>query len=309
MLTAALLGEAGLRVEPWLVKARTQAADPIPGSPLPLEDADFADLVLRALADGQPLFLDPRARRAPFAYLGPALRGARAMRLTADGPLFATVPARGVGEDLRVVTLTITLRPDGSARVQARERLKGIGAQEWRDSLDQMPGDQVTKEFEQRWLGYFFAGATLDRLAITGREDPAKELELSYDFSLARFGRRAGNRLTVPASLFPLELSKRYVAVAQREYPLVVLEHPPTELNVEVRLPPGARAEVPPAVSLRAGPKRFEWRGRAAGDRVVLERRSALPLGRVAPAAYPGFVGFAAAVDQAEAREVVIRLP
>ncbi|MBI5480487.1 MAG: hypothetical protein HY906_16630 [Deltaproteobacteria bacterium] len=39
------------------------------------------------------------------------------------------------------------------------------------------------------------------------------------------------------------------------------------------------------------------------------ERRSAVPLGRVAPAAYPGLVGFAAAVDQVEAREVEIFLP
>ncbi|MBI5480485.1 MAG: DUF3857 domain-containing protein [Deltaproteobacteria bacterium] len=309
ILMAALLGEAGLRVEPWLVKSRTQAADPVPGSPEPLEDADFADIILKAEVDGQPLFLDPRLRRAPFAYLGPALRGATAMRLAADGPIFATVPARGVGEDLRAVTLTIVLGPDGSARVQARERLKGVAAQEWRESLDQMAGDQITKEFEQRWLGYFFAGATLDRLALEGRGDPSKELLLGYDFSLARLGRRVGNRLTVPASFFPLELSKRYVAVAQREYPLVVLEHPPTELQVEVRLPPGARAVVPPAVSLRAGFGRFEWRGRAAGDRVGFERRSAVPLGRVAPAAYPGLVGFAAAVDQVEAREVEIFLP
>jgi hypothetical protein len=77
---------------------------------------------------------------------------------------------------------------------------------------------------------------------------------------------------------------------------------------VEVQLPPGARAVLPPPVTLGAGFGRFEWRGTSAGDRVTLERRSAVPLGRVAPAAYRGFVGFAAAVDQAEAREMVIRL-
>jgi hypothetical protein len=218
------------------------------------------------------------------------------------------VPTHGVGEDLRDVTLSIVLAPDGSARVRARERLTGVGAQEWRESLDQMPGDQLNKEFEQRWLGYFFAGATLQRLAIEGREDPSKELVLAYEFSLARLGRRAGGRLAVPASFFALELSKRYVALAQREYPLVVLEHPPTALHVEVQLPPGARAVLPSPATVRATFGRFEWRGSASGDRVKLERRSAVPLGRVPPAAYRRFVGFAAAVDQAEAREVVIHL-
>jgi tetratricopeptide (TPR) repeat protein len=309
ILSATLLREAGLRVEPWLVKSRTQAVDPVPGSPAPLEVADFADTVLRAEADGQPLFLDPRGRRSPFAYLGPALRGALGMRLAGDGPLFATVPSRGVGQDLRVVELTVALRPDGSARVRARERLTGIGAQEWRESLDQMPGDQINKEFEQRWLGYFFAGATLDRLAVEGRGDPSQELVLAYDFTLARLGRRTGQRVSLPVAFFALELAKRYVAVAQREYPLVVLEHPPTELRVTVELPAGARATVPAAVVLSSDFGRFAWRGRVAGDRVTLERRSAVPLGRVAPAAYRSFVGFAAAVDQTEAREVEIALP
>jgi cellulose synthase operon protein C len=309
MLTAALLGEAGLRVEPWLVKSRTQAVDPVPGAPALLEDGDFADIILRAEADGQPLFLDPRSRRTPFAYLGPALRGATGMRLVAGGPIFTPVPARGVGEDQRTVTLTITLQPDGSARVRARERLRGVGAQEWRDSLDQMQGDQISKEFEQRWLGYFFAGATLDKLVIEGREDPSRELLLSYDFTLARLGRRTGKTVSLPAAFFPLELSKRYVAVAQREHPLVVLEHPPTELRVELLLPAGARAAVPPAAAVRTAFGRFEWSGRVAGGRIELQRRSAVPLGRVAPGAYPAFVGFAAAVDQAETRELEITLP
>ncbi|HEY3355105.1 MAG TPA: tetratricopeptide repeat protein [Polyangia bacterium] len=308
-LAAALLRAAGLAPAGWLVRGRTQAVDPRPGAPAPLELADFGDLVLRVETPAGPLFLDPRLRRSPFGYLAPNLRGATALPLTDRGPLYATVPVRGTGADRRAITLAITLGADGAARVRARERLAGVAGVEWRESLDQIPADQLKKEFEQRWLGYFFAGGTLGALKVEGREQPGRELVFDYDFGLARLGRKTEGGLVLPASFFPAELSKRYVGVARREAPLLVLEHPLTELHVEVKLPPGARVAPPPPIELRTRFGTFVQRISQQGDRLVIDKQYAVPLARIRPADYGDFVRFATTVDQAEAAGVEVALP
>jgi hypothetical protein len=201
------------------------------------------------------------------------------------------------------------MNPDGSARVHARERLLGVLALEWREALDQIPTDQVQKEFEQRWLGYFFAGATLRRLRIEGREEVMRDLVFDYEFTLPAFGRRVGAALVVPGGFFPVELRKRYVGVARRQAPLLVLEHPPTELHVEVRLPAGAHATLPRPLELTGPFGSFSSRATQRGDRLVLDRRCAVQLRRIPPSAYADFVAFATAVDQAEAAGVTVSLP
>jgi tetratricopeptide (TPR) repeat protein len=307
-LAAALLREAGLAPAGWLVRGRTQGLDPRPGERAPLELMDFADLVLVVSTEHGPLFLDPRFRRSPPGYLAPNLRGGAALPLTGEGPLFTSVPSRGAGEDRRLIALDVTLLPDGGARVHARERLVGVTALEWRETLDTIPRAELRKEFEQRWLGYFFAGGTLGALKIDGAKQPDRDLVFEYDFTLARLGRRTDTGWVLPASFFATELRKRYVGVARRESTLLVLEHPLTELRVEVTLPPGARVVLPPPIDLQSRYGSFAYRVTQAGDRLRIEKRLAVPLTRVAPPDYAAFVQFATAVDQVEAAGLEVRL-
>jgi hypothetical protein len=301
-LVGALLLAAGIEPELWVVRPVT-----LDGAPLVAQELDAFDQPVLALPQLRGAFLDPRTRRlAPFA-LPPLLRGGQALRI-APGTLYAHLPrtsAEDPAEGRRVRFRAAV--GEGPMRVEEQEDLAGWPAVEWREEMDRVDGARIRQEFEQHGLGAFFPGAQLESLTFRGLEDEHGRLGVDSRFLVPSLARRAGGTFVV-APILPSYLARRYAPSDRRLAALLVPYVPPLDLDVELSLPAGATLAAPSVVRLEAPFGRFRQEITSRHGRLVLRRHLEMPTQRVDPRAYPGFVKFARAVDEAEQREIVLRL-
>src|SRR5262249_26466538 len=116
---------------------------------------------------------------------------------------------------------------------------------------ERIDAERVRSEFEQRTIGFFFPGATLNALDFGPRDDDDGPFVVRYRLHAPRFARDEGDRLVLPA-LYAAMLGKRYVGVAERHTPMQLSYAARNTLVAEVRLPRGAHVAPPPPVSLPA---------------------------------------------------------
>jgi tetratricopeptide (TPR) repeat protein len=305
-----MLGLAGIPSRLALV--RSAAADSIPSN---MADGDTFEHLLVTYEDTTgPVWLFTVERDAPFGFIPPILRGQPALLLAAGAPRTA-LPRATPGQDLRQLTLDVTLARDGSAHVDALETLRGAGAVSWRGELEGIPKPELNQRFEGDYVARLLPGARLTTLRISGREQEAESLQLQYAFDLHELGRRAGQSWALPPVL-ATHLSQTYAQLAQRTTDELIPMPLEAEITVRVHLPKGtARPKLPEPVRLQAaidGRPSFTMTTRfdpKAPDTIVIERKIGVPLMRVAKAAYSSFAGFCRMVDLAEAKELLVKLP
>ncbi len=303
VLERALLAAAGVPSEIWLARPETAAA--LDG---PLPDLEGFEEPLVAVGAKPDRVVDPRFRHAPPGFLSPLLRGVPALVLGGSGEAkTARIPTDN--GDRRRVTVEAKLSEDGDADVKVREELRGGPALEWREALDRLPEDRVRAEFEQRTLGFYFPGASLDKLQFGPRDDDDQPFVVEYSFHAPQLARAEGRRLILPAP-YPALLGRRLVGVARRSTALQLAFVAPTSLEATIKLPAGARLERPTTVETGdAAWGHFSQRATAAGDAVALRAGFDMPAGRVSPERYEEFARYANAVDaaEAEAAEIVLK--
>lgn len=348
VILLALLRASGVPAEAWLV--RPQNAPRLEG-PLPNVTA-YSEIVLAVLpAPGQAgaplLWLDPMYRHSPSGYVRPMLRGARALRMPEEPgtpPLSdvsftevrlpaeggspeglvraggaAQPPYMGVLRDERKLDLKMQLDADGGGVVTVKESLRGWPALEWREQVENLAEDKLRQEIEQRALGFFFPGASLEELRYGPMTDDDATLTVEYRFRAPQLARRREGELVLPAP-FPTLLSKHYVSVARRSLPMLIHYVVPTVLDADVRLPAGAQVvRLRPPVELSEFgrflqrieqlPTREPGKDGKADTTLHLHTEASLPLVRVLPSRYPQFVEFAGRVDVSEDGVALIALP
>ena len=188
-----MLGLAGIPSRLALV--RSAGGDAIASA---MADGDTYEHLLVTYEDGkQPIWLFTVERDAPFGYIPPLLRGQPALLLAAGAPK-TSVPEGAPHQDLRQLTLDITLGKDGSAHVEAVETLRGTGAVSWRGQLQSIPKPELAQRFEEEYLARLLPGARLGTLRVSGREQEAETLQLHYVFDMSMLGRRSGQSWRCP---------------------------------------------------------------------------------------------------------------
>jgi hypothetical protein len=259
---------------------------------------------LRVKLGSGDVIVDPRYRHSATGFVTPALRGSKALRLGSGQAELATVSIEN--PDARRMELEARLQRDGSAEVVVREKLRGWPAVEWREALEKLSSDRVRPEFEQRTLGFYFPGSTLQDLKWSGQNDDDGLFTVEYKFRSPQLARKVGHRLVLPAP-YPAMLGRRYVGVATRRTPLSIDYASPTELSARVAVPPGVQVELPPAARAD-GFGQFEQVAAETATGIELKARFVMPRTRVPPDRYREFVDFATRVDRAEARAAEIGL-
>jgi hypothetical protein len=242
--------------------------------------------------------LDPRYRHSPTGFVTPLLRNAAALRLVPG--TYAPAQVAVTNPDDRQMELKARLELDGSAEVVVREKLRGWPAVEWREALEKLSADRVRPEFEQRTLGFYFPGSTLQDLRWSGQDDDGATFTVEYKFRSPQLARRIAGRLVLPAP-YPALLGKRYVGVASRKTPLSVEYAAPTALRAQILVPDGVNVVLPPAAKAD-GFGAFQQSVERTAEGLRLEATFAMPRARVLPERYRDFVDFATRVDRAEAR-------
>jgi tetratricopeptide (TPR) repeat protein len=309
--TALILALArSLGVPADLVLARSLLVAKADSQVAPEDLDDFRDPLVRFPDPHGDRFVDPQLRRAPFAYLPPALNGAKAI-VAGDSATVSTVSGVKNG---RNVKLRAELQPDGGAKVDVVEDLSGWPAVEWYELLDHMGKDRqkLRQEFEQRWLGQQFPGAQLDTLSVDTADGAAK---VSYSFTLSGMARRQGSVLELRPSFFQSQPGRRFGTEPQRKTALMLGFDIPVDLDAEIVLPAGAKVlDVGRSNSVSVGDATFaEARSSVSlpdgRSKLVLRRNSRLPLMRVEPSEYADIAAKLRAVDPVEQGEVRIGLP
>ncbi|HKP62783.1 MAG TPA: hypothetical protein VJV78_38870, partial [Polyangiales bacterium] len=300
-----LLRMAG--VSSQLALVRSFAGDATPST---MADGDTYDhlLVRVDLPKQEPIWLFTVERWAPFGFLPSILRGQPALLLAAGAP--ETRVSQGLlGEDSRDFKVQVTLRAQGSAKVDVVETVRGAEAVGWRSQLEQIPEAELNRRMEQDYVARLFPSASLVSLEITGREQNVPELSLHYVAEVGSMARPVGGGLALSA-LLPSELAANYARTAARKTTELIAAPVRTKVEVAVTLPPGvaapaALAPIALSAKLPGNPSFAESVSIGTGG-FTLQRTLALPRSRISPDEYSAFADFCRRVDAVEDREIVL---
>jgi tetratricopeptide (TPR) repeat protein len=309
-LLLALGHSLGLTVDVAFGRPLSTAAPDAPFVPQELDD--FGDVVVRLATPAGTRFVDPRMRRAPFGYLGPALHGAPLL-LLADARI-APERARSSTADTRSVKLAARLDAEGEGTATVTEELTGWPALEWVEFVDRAGNDKakLRQDFEQRYLSQNFPGAVLTDLDVDLREGGAEGARVVYSFTHPELASRDGNVLKIAPTFFRSQPGRRYATEPARRTTLLLGADVPLDLEARIELPAGTKvvdAGDDGEVVTAAGALRFAERREVKGGQVVLRRQSRLPLARVEPKDYADVAAKLRRVDPLESAEIRIQLP
>jgi cellulose synthase operon protein C len=304
-LIVALARNLGIPADVVLARSLLAAKTVPPIEPAELDD--FREVLIRFPSARGDRFVDPQLRRAPFAYLPPALNGATAV-IAGEAKLASPVSRV---EDSRAITMHAELDLDGAASVSVVEKVEGWPWVEWSELLDRTGKDhaKLRREFEQRWLGQQFPGAQLDKLSV---EPGQLSTRVSYSFKQAGMATPRGGMLHVRPAFFQSQPGRRFGTEAARKTALRLGFDVPVDLDAEIVLPAGAKTvDLGQSGDVKVGGAVFrEERATAAlpdgTSKVIVRRQSRLPLMRVEPGDYAAVATQLRAVDPVEQSEIRI---
>jgi hypothetical protein len=309
-LLLALGRTLGLAVDVAFARPLNTAA---PDAPLvPQELDDFGEIVVRFAGPAGTRFVDPRLRRAPFGYLGPALEGAPLL-LLGEGRV-SPERARSSTPDARSVTLAARVGPEGEGSATVTEELSGWPALEWVEMLDRAGNDRtkLRQDFEQHSLSQNFPGAVLTDLAVDLRDGGAGGARVTYSFSHPELATRDGAVLKISPTFFRSQPARRYATEPARRTTLLLGADVPLDLEAHIDLPAGSKvvdAGDSGEVATAGGRLRFAERRDVKGAQVILRRQARLPLSRVEPKDYAEVAGKLRRVDPLESADIRVQLP
>jgi hypothetical protein len=303
LLLRAALDVLGVRSRLFLV--RPFGADPAPYR-FPVSEL-FSSPALEVEVAGQTLLLDPSVRFAPFGRLPVQAEGQDAAILPGVSERLSHFRTRSLsGDDIKKVSLTLTVSPDGVAAGEGEERYEGFEAAYLRSGLERLDEEQRKQAIEAA-VSRTFRGASLTSFEVREEERSGTPVVLRYRFSTPGFARVDGNRLVLSHGIYPAGLSRRYVALFERATPLYLGSPERQDLSAEVRLPKGMGLVGPPqSVKLESPFGRFERTEKTAPGQIRITESLSLPMNRVPAARYGELVRFVSAVDKEQAREWVV---
>ena len=301
VLLKSVLDALGLRARVALV--RDFSRDPAPYRFARPDLYGYA--VLRVDAGGRTLWLDPTTRGTPFATLPGPLRGAEAVVLPAPGEGVEVVRTPPGGEgDRHATTLRVALAEDGAATMDGAEEYRGYEAAALRASMERLDAP-ARRQAVERALSRSFRGPALLDLRFEGEDDLDRPLVVRWSARVERWARVEDGRAVVDAPLVPARLGSRFLQRASRETALLLAADERSTLDLSVSLPTGWSPLPATAADVRSPFGRYVRSERAEAGRLLREDRFELLRGRIAPAGYPSFAGFATAVDAAQEAPLV----
>ena len=284
--------------------AKNQLAPP-PAGPFD-EMNEYSELFLRIGDEKRPLDLTVGEKFTPFGYLPAEIRGAQGYLLDQDPPRPVTL-TQGSTVDTFNTAIRGRLRADGSATLEVEQTLTGKPAIMLRNIISQAPEAQLKSFVESRLIAPAIQGARLIEFDFKGRDLSDQALVMKNRVEVPRFAEKVAGGLLLQVPFSPR--IGALGALATRETPMVLDDSSDQSLVLELELPSGAKS------TRLGGARRFEHgnrlvtlRDRVEGNKLVLERRTVIPAGRVAVADYDKFADFAREAGGALGSEVRIEL-
>ncbi|HKD99423.1 MAG TPA: transglutaminase domain-containing protein, partial [Planctomycetota bacterium] len=304
LLMNTMLREIGVRAYPVLIHADDER--PIEDLSVPLIGLfNHCISYLPATADRPAMFLDGTARDHSTHVLPDMDRGASVVVVEDGKPRFENVGYPEPEDNLEASDLTVDLKADGSAKGSLVMKMRGRYDVLVRELFGSEQGAQ--KENLERILTPQLGRTRVVELQTSDLHDLSAPVELRATLEIERIARARGQDFALPVCLQPRKLLQS-ASEAQRTYDLVLGVPESDEFTTTYRLPEGMGAASVPGVDARETPfGAYEVRSEANGRTVVVRSKSRVTMPRVTPAQYGEFRQFARELDEAQAREIVVR--
>jgi cellulose synthase operon protein C len=267
---------------------------------------EFGELVLRVGRAKQAVDLTIGEKFTPFGYLPAEIRGVEAYFLDSDPPTLGRL-SEGTTLDTFNTTLTGRLARDGSAIVDVTQTFTGKIAIVLRNVVASAPEAQLRSFVEGKLVAPALQGARLVKFEIDPRDKSDQPLVLRTRVDVPRFAEKVGSALVFSAPYTPR--IQALGALASRETPMVLDDSSDQTLRVELELPPGASVKgLPGERRLASADREVTIKDRIEGDKLILERRTKIPAGRVSLEEYPAFATFTRDAGNALAAEIRVEV-
>jgi tetratricopeptide (TPR) repeat protein len=285
--------------------AKNQLAPP-PAGPF---DAmfEYSELFLRLGDANHPLDLTIGEKFTPFGYLPAEIRGAQGYLLDGESPKAVTL-TQGSTVDTFNTVIRGRLRADGAATLDVEQTLTGKPAIMLRNIVASAPQAQLKSFVESRLIAPALQGARLIDFDFVQSDKSDEALVMKSRVEVPRLADRVNHGLTLGVPFTPR--IGALGSLASRETPMVLDDSSDQRQLFELELPEGA------TVPNLHGNREFKhenlrvtFKDRLEKGKLVLERRTVLPAGRIAVEKYEQFATFAREAGGALGAEIRIVLP
>jgi len=311
VLLVSMLRAAGVEAWPAAVASRPVPAD-IAAALDGVPTLSAMDHLFVAVRDGEGyMFLDPLIDDAPYGYLRWG-RGNTALLVRDDGSgERVSVPPFEPKENAAHRFLTVTMRPDGSAAVEARCNLTGYFDRKTRMALkDALPTD-VQKAFDTA-ANAVSAGAKDVSHSTSDLTDLTAPVVVSQEIDAPDFAVPQGDMMVVRVPPFPYEFAATGVAptLSTRKFPFEYPCEVDNRLEVTIRVPQGYDvARIPDPVSVSTPVAEFDLacRWNAEQRTIVWQLDTVVRSRRIEVADYAAFKAGHDAVTAPKNRLVLLK--
>lgn len=201
------------------------------------------------------------------------------------------------------------LMSDGDVRVEHRQVLDPEASESLRGALRRLDKDQW-RQAVQVALSKQHGNLDLIDFSVDNVDDPFKPVGWNYTIIVHGYAAGENGKLTVPDPLPALHLGQVFASLRERKLPLTT--GGPIFLNQKftLELPAGFKMDYPMAtLDLNTGFGSYNIASAYENGKLSVERRAEIPYEIVWPAKYEAFSEFLGKVDQAEAGQLVARVP
>jgi hypothetical protein len=243
ILLVTMLNLAGIKAHPVLL--HTEDHRPLSGQ-LPVPGSCNHCIAL-AEVGGKEVWLDATAETCAYGDIPEADRGAEALVVRNGAGRFQTIPLYRPEENGFDATMSVLLRPDGSADIQAEVKARGAIAQGMRSAIRSLTPDQ-RKQMMQGLAQGFSVGAKLKDFQLPDGTDKIGPYVLKMTLAAPERARKTRSFLLVPISEGTDSFARRnpYVKEA-RAWPIVIEQSDLSRSEVTIALPEGYAAEEIPS--------------------------------------------------------------
>jgi transglutaminase-like putative cysteine protease len=295
----ALLGEAGIRAYPALIRAGRDARH-IDST---FTTNVFNHVVVRAeLSDG-PLWLEATSPTAAFGHLGSFTSDRLALLVSDAGGRLVRTPAARPADNRTVRSADVRLDDNGGAIIAGTWDLAG----DPRDAAVSALAGRPPREREAWALSAIpISGVRLVRFGGGPDARPGPAVRLEAEFTAPRFAARAGSRLLIDPNVLGLPRPAP-AAVEARSQP-VHLGPPSLEVDsVRISIPAGYALEAAPAArSLETSFGRYERSISVSDGELIYARRLELDGARLPAEDYESVRTFLASVARWDTERVAL---
>lgn len=251
------------------------------------------------------LFLDGTAEFHGAKELPYADRQANVLVVNPNGgSRFFTTPEAMAEENQTTLQLTVSLQPDGSAKLKGRNTVTGQNAPEYRRSYQTAATRKQT--FEQSWANSF-PGLTVDSLELTDLTRLDADVSVDYALSVPRFAEVLDRGLRFYPFGTGRAFAQAFAPLSERKYDLLLPNAFSNKMELTYELPAGfTGADLPPDVVEDSPFGRARIQLRLVEGKVLATGEIAFTQPRVKANDYPAFRAWLVKVDQLFNRKITV---